>query len=110
MFVYLIVRFPFFVEQFEALNEVNKERVRRIVIQLEANGPLVGKPLGYLFLREKKFNGNRLYFLFYKEWSTVLLVAIGDKKDQTETIQNIKLELAHYRGFVEQQLKELGVI
>ncbi len=110
MSLYHIIRFPFFIEQFNALDEVHQERIRRIVFQLSEKGSLVGKPLGLPFLREKKFNGNRLYFLFYAEWNVVLLVALSDKKDQSTTIVKIKTELSSYRQFVYEQLKEMGLI
>ena len=39
-----------------------------------------GKPLGYRFFREKKFNGKRILFLVYEEYKCVFLVTITGKK------------------------------
>ena len=46
--------------------------------------PFSGKPLGYPFLREKKFGGKRLIFLVYEEHRCIFLVTITDKKLQQE--------------------------
>lgn len=110
MTIYQIIRFPYFVEQFNQLDSANKGRIGKLTLQLSEKGSLVGKPLGFLFLREKKFNGNRLYFLVYEEWKAVLIVSIGDKRDQTKTIQEIKRELNNYKEYIYNQLKEQGLI
>ena len=84
-----------------------QERVERFVIQIREKGALVGKPLsGLTFFREKKFNGNRMYFLCYEEWRAILLVSIGGKKEQSRTIEDIKRLLPEYRQYVHQKLTE----
>lgn len=108
--MYHVFRTPAFVEQYDVFDEYHQERIRGFIHQLSWKGPLVGKPLGSIFLREKKFNGNRMYFLVYDEWRAVLLVMFSDKKKQSATIALIKEELSFYREFVYQQLKEQGLI
>ena len=87
---FVLIETEEFTQSFEKFTHVEKERVERFLIQMEEKGNLVGKPLGYFFLREKKFNGNRLYYIVYLDLKTILLVQIGGKKDQPETIQFIK--------------------
>ena len=62
--------------------------------------PFSGKPLGFDFFREKKFDGKRILFLVYAEHSVIFLVTITDKKAQQEDIEFIKEHLAVYREFV----------
>jgi|SRR3989338_4296631 len=54
------------------------------------NNPFVGKPLGYKFLREKRYDNKRIFYLIYEDIKVVLLVSISDKKTQQETIEVIK--------------------
>jgi hypothetical protein len=92
------------------MHAYHQERVTRFVHQIAWQGNQVGKPPGFLFFREKKFNGNRLYFLIYDEWKTILLVSIGVKKTQSETIELIKENLPSYRKYVYKMLKTEGFI
>lgn len=71
---------------------------------------MVGQPLGYPFIREKKFDGKRLYYLVYLEWHAALLVTFSDKKTQAQTISFIKQNLPSYREFVHNWLKQNGFI
>ncbi len=107
---FVIVEAAPFEEKFGTLTLVEKERVEKFIIQLRANANMIGKPLGYFFFREKKFNGKRLYFLVYEEWKAVLVITISGKKDQPETILAIKSRLPLYREYIYQKLKEIGVI
>ncbi len=68
-------------------------RVEKILKQLHERGDKVGKPLaGLSFLREKKFDGKRLYYLVYGPWSAVLVAAVSDKKAQKATINRLIME------------------
>jgi hypothetical protein len=51
-----------------------------------------------------------MYFLIYEEWKAILLVSMGVKKVQPETIAMIKQNLAFYKEFTYQTLKEQGLI
>lgn len=47
------------------------------IVKFERNlrfSPFSGKPLGFDFLREKKFNGKRLLFMVYSEYKIIKLV------------------------------------
>ena len=107
---YRIIRTPLFIEQFDRQSTINQERIRKLVTQLHEKGQQVGKPLGVLWFREKKYNGNRMYFLAYEEWSAILLVAISDKKEQPLTIIKIREQLPIYKEFAFDSLKEEGLI
>ncbi len=65
--------------------------------------PFSGKPLGYKFFREKKFNGDRLIFLVYEEYKCIFLITITDKRVQQQEIDLIKSNLDMY----EKELKSL---
>jgi len=64
----------------------------------------VGKPLGYPFFREKKFDKYRIYFLVSEELDALLLITISDKKAQQDTIDRIKDDLDHYRDIIKNTL------
>ncbi len=61
-----IFELEIFWEKYNKLPKVEQERIGSFISQLEEKGDIVGKPLGRPFFREKKFNGNRLYFLVYE--------------------------------------------
>ncbi|MEK6948077.1 MAG: hypothetical protein AABX19_02425 [Nanoarchaeota archaeon] len=63
--------------------------------------PYSGQPLGYDFIREKKFNGKRLIFLVYDEYNVVFLVTISDKKTQKKDINIIKASLEYYKDYIQ---------
>lgn len=108
---YRIFKTNEFDSDFQKLEKPEKERVLKFLAQLSEKGGSVGKPLsGLPFFREKKFEGNRLYYLVYENFCVVLAVAISDKKAQQATINAILAKLAHYQLFVMEALKEKGVI
>ncbi len=80
------------------------------VIKFEQNlkeQPFSGKPLGYKFFREKKFNGKRVLFLVYEEHKCIFLVTITDKKAQQHEIDLIKANLDIYKNELKDILKGL---
>ena len=89
------------------LKEVNKlpknylEMVEKIPSKLAEN-PFSGSPLSYIFLREKRINEKRIYYLVYEDLKLVLLVAVSGKKDQQLTIDHIKENLKEFRIAAEQ--------
>ncbi len=93
------------------LDKSEQERVEKILAQLYEKGGQVGKPLsGFRFLREKKFNGKRLYYFVYEQWSVILVAAISDKKAQQATISQILLESRQYQTYVIELLRKKGII
>lgn len=108
---YTIIESDPFEKRFSDLSHFDQERVERFILQIRENGLLVGKPLsGFSFFREKKFNGNRMYFLGYEEWKAILLVTISSKKEQAKTIEAIKQHLPEYREYVHQKLREMNLL
>ena len=95
----------------DKLDMSERLRVEKILQQLHEKGDEVGKPLaGLSFLREKKFNGKRLYYLVYSQWSAVLVSAISDKKAQQATISSIVSEASQHQIYVFDILKKKGII
>ncbi|MDO8538243.1 MAG: hypothetical protein Q7S21_05135 [archaeon] len=95
-----------FDNDFEKLEKFGKERVEKLLIKISESDGNVGKALRKSILKEKKFNGNRLYFLVYENFNVILAVKISDKKTQQATIEAILIELEHYRQFVIDQLRK----
>ena len=90
---------------FRKLNKDLQTKIDNEVEQLETN-PYVGKPLGYIFLREKKVMVYRIYYLIYEEYKSVFLVSISQKKNQQRTINTIKLFLDYYKGEMIRRISE----
>ena len=88
------------------LDKSEQERVMKFEQALK-NAPYSGKPLGYAFFREKKFNGKRVLFLIYEDKECVFLVTITDKKAQQHEIDLIKTNLDIYREELERILKRI---
>ncbi|MBW2974475.1 type II toxin-antitoxin system RelE/ParE family toxin [Candidatus Woesearchaeota archaeon] len=76
-----------------------KRQIAKEIDQLE-NNPLVGKPLGYNFFREKKVQNYRIYYLIYETYLIVFIVTISGKKDQQKAIDKIKKLLPYYRQLI----------
>lgn len=70
-----------------------------------AENPFVGKPLGVPWLREKKFGKQRIYFLIYKEFESVYLADLSEKKDQQKIINSIRFLLDMYKNDLLELLK-----
>ena len=100
-----------FDENYNKLGNSEQKRADKIRDQLSKNGDLIGKPLsGLKFFREKKFNGKRIYYLVYKEFNVILVVAISNKKAQQATINQILLNLKNYKDYIIKLLKERDFI
>lgn len=91
-----------FEEKFKKLGKFEQTRIIKIIEQLKEHGYEVGDPLsGLSFLREKKFNGRRLYYLIYLPWECILMVSISGKKDQDQVIGRIVQSLKEYKEYVQ---------
>ncbi|MAH07860.1 hypothetical protein CMI38_06450 [Candidatus Pacearchaeota archaeon] len=84
-----------FKKDFNRCDKSIKERIEKEIDQLEEN-PYAGKPLSYKFLREKKVDNYRFYYLVYEKYVIVLIVGLSKKKDQQEKIDKIKNLLNEY--------------
>lgn len=87
-----------FNEAYQELQKTEQEWIIRIKLQLLQNLN-VGKPLGYTWLREKKLNEKRLYFITNEKTRKVVLLAIANKKDQQTVINHIILNKERYQKF-----------
>ena len=92
--------------EFDNLDKSDKQRISKFMRQLKEQ-PFSGKPLGLPYLREKKFDGKRMYFLVYKAFMVILAVGISDKKAQQATINKILADLDKYKGFIIKELSKL---
>ena len=96
-----------FEKDFARLDKTEQLRIRKIIKQLEEKAADVGKPLsGLPFFREKYFDGKRLYFLVYEEFSVVLVIAMSNKKAQQATINEILNSLVSYKENILKRLEE----
>ncbi|MBT4192449.1 MAG: hypothetical protein HOE11_04025 [Candidatus Diapherotrites archaeon] len=96
---YNVIKTKSFNFLFQSLDNNTKQWIYKIISQLEIN-PFVGKPLGFNWFREKKFEGKRLYYLIYSNQNTVLLVAFGKKKNQTQIITQILRHKERYKALI----------
>lgn len=92
-----------FSKDYDSLSNSERNRIDKILNQIEIN-PYSGKPLGYKFFREKKFDGKRLYYLIYDEWVVAFVIAMSDKKTQQSTINSIKNAFDLYREEISRKL------
>ncbi|MBS3102618.1 hypothetical protein J4458_04175 [Candidatus Woesearchaeota archaeon] len=99
-------RTEWYEKKLRKLSMDEQERVRHIEQELK-NNPYDGKPLGYNFFREKKFDGKRLLFLVYESHKAIFLITITDKKTQQKVIDLIKVNLDIYKEQLETILKNL---
>ncbi len=94
-------------KEYAKLDNNEQIRIKKIIKQLKEKGFGVGKPLsGLSFFKEKKFDGKRLYYLEYKNFDVILIIAISDKKTQQVTINRILIDLAEYQQYVIKKLQE----
>ncbi len=104
--MFRVFRSEWFGQKLSKLDKSEASRIEAFEQQLKTN-PFVGKPLGYKFFREKKFDGRRLLFLVYEEHSIVFLVTISDKKAQQKDIDFIVSHLALYKDEIDKLAKTL---
>ena len=69
------------------------------------DNPYVGDQLRYKCLREKRLKEKRIYYLVYDDLMAVLVVAVGGKKTQQETIDYIINCFDQYKIYLEQLIK-----
>ena len=84
--------------------KIDNTRIQKIFLQLKEN-PYVGDQLQYRNLREKRINEKRIYYLVYNDLKSVLMVAIGDKKNQQATINHIIDCFDEYKEYLKKIIK-----
>ncbi len=82
------------------LTNEQQQRVDTIEEEIKGKG-FTGDPLGLPFLREKRIDDKRVYFLVYEDLNAALMVSVSDKKAQQVTINTIKALLPEFRELVE---------
>jgi|SRR3989344_8737569 len=105
--VFRVFRSKWYDTKHTKLIKSEKEVVEKIEQHLK-NEPFTGKPLGYKFFREKKFNGKRLLFLVYEEHKAIFLITITDKKAQQQVIDLIKANLDIYKDALEETIRKIS--
>ena len=100
--VYTTERFE---KEMSKISSSDNEIIKKIFFQLREN-PYVGDQLRHKNLREKRLREKRIYYLVYDDIKTVLMVAIGGKKDQQETINHIISYLDEYNDYLDKLLKQ----
>ena len=101
-----VFRTKAFEKEFNKLPKLEQKETEKFEGELSSN-PFLGRPLSYIFFREKRLNGRRVYYLVYEDYVVVLMVAVSDKKTQQETINKIKNKLKEYQEVIKETLKKL---
>ena len=102
--MFRVIRSTVYSEKISRLDSSEINRVIKFEQKLKEE-QYSGKPLGYRFIREKKFNGKRLLFIVYEEFNVIFLVTITNKKEQQSEINQIKTNLEFYKKEVEEIIK-----
>lgn len=108
LFIYMfrVFRSEWYETKLVKLSTSEQNRVKKFKQLLKEN-PYVGKPLGYKFFREKKFDGKRLLFLVYDKEKVIFLVTITSKKAQQHEIDLIKANLDVYQETLKRIMEDL---
>lgn len=83
------------------LTHEQQQRVEKIEEEIKEKG-FTGDHLGLPFLREKRIDDKRIYFLVYEDLGASLMVSVSDKKTQQATIDEIKNFLPEFRRLMEE--------
>lgn len=105
--MYKVIATDTYQKEIDRWTKADKEIAEKLPNKLSIN-PLIGKPLSYPFLREKRIREKRVYYLIYHDLNLVLLVATSSKKDQKETIAYIKRYLTDFRILAESISKQFS--
>ena len=97
---YAVYALNVFDKEMNKLPEFERSIIQKIFLQLKEN-PYVGQQMRYRFFREKRIREKRIYYLVYDNLKIVLIVAIGGKKFQEETIDKIVIYFEEYRRYAE---------
>lgn len=92
-----------FEKEFSKLSTPDQKIIKKIFLQLKEN-PYVGDQIRYKFFREKRIKEKRIYYLVYDDIVTVLVVALGGKKAQKDTIDEIIKLFPEFRKQIENLL------
>ena len=105
--MYHIFKSPKFQKNVEKLlSKFELQELDNFISELK-QGNILGKPLTYNFLREKKIGGKRIYFLVYEDICLILLIKSSNNKMQQETINEIKYLLPEFKEYAYKLHQEL---
>ena len=104
--MYRVFRSEWYEKKLKKLDRSEQNRVLKFEQALKGE-PQNSKPLGYPFLREKKFHEKRIIFLVYEKHKCIFLVTITGKKAQQSEIDAIKANLDVYQEELEKIIKGL---
>ncbi len=104
-FMFDIFRSEWYNSKLDKLDNSEKDKVSKFEQKLKFE-PYSGKPLGYIFFRERKFGEKRVLFLVYEEHKAIFLVTITDKKAQQKDIDKIKTNLDNYKTLINKLMIE----
>jgi len=104
--MYRAFRSDYYDKIFQKLDFSEQERISNFEQSLKKE-PYSGKPLGYKFFREKKFNGKRLIFLIYEDKKCIFLITITTKKTQQHEINMIKENFEKYKNELNELINEI---
>lgn len=99
MMEYEIYETETFSRIFDTLTGKERNWIRKMKLQLKVN-PKAGKPLGFEWFREKKFENKRLYFVISLKKPRILLVSFASKKEQQKIIAYVTLHKEEYVEFI----------
>ena len=103
--MFKIYRTNKFEKQLRKLPKTEQKEIENFERKISIN-PFVGKPIYSNFLREKKLNGKRVYYLVYGENKIVLMAAISNKKKQQEEIDDVKKQLENYKDHIREKQRQ----
>src|SRR3989344_8280830 len=106
LIMFRVFRSDWYSKKLSKLEKSEQSRIEKIEQSLKTE-PYSGKPLGFEFFREKKFDGKRILLLVYNEYKMVFLVTITDKKLQQEEINLIRKNLDAYREIIKKIMSDL---
>ncbi len=92
-----------FEKELDKLEKGYGDSIKKIFLQLKEN-PYVGDSIRYKFFREKRIKEKRIYYIVYEEFSSVLIVAVGGKKAQQDTIDEIIKLLPEFKIYMKELL------
>ena len=101
--VYTVYGTETFEKEFEKLEKDYQDSIKKIFLQLKEN-PYVGDSIRYKLFREKRIKEKRIYYIVYDEFSSVLIVAVGNKKAQQNTIDEIIKLLPEFKIYMKELL------
>ena len=103
--VYAVYTTDSFEKEVANISVSDREIIQKMFLKLKEN-PYVGDQIRYRFFREKRVREKRIYYLIYDDLSAVLVVALGGKKAQQETIDEVIRDLSEYREYLKKILEQ----